>query len=301
MREPERRWTVPAGNRGPLTRVIANADWSEAVRDGRLFVNGQRVEGGEPCVGAGDVIELYAARAPHGSLRLLADQRGWFAVEKPPALPTEPDRPGTASALSELARMTGLPRERFHAVSRLDVGVSGIVLFATTEASRKEAARLRSEGRLRRGYVGIGAGRCAAEGRWSDSVGGRSAVTRFRTCGVLELGPERDELRLLALAPETGRTHQLRQHAARAGAPLVGDRRYGGPATLLEPSGRVLRAECILLHCARVELGGTDAPWSLTSALPAAFHDTWTTLGGSDIALEATSNAALWSSLWEER
>lgn len=57
---------------------------------------------------------------------------------------------------------------------------------------------------------------------------------------------------LLALAPATGRTHQLRLHCAHAlGAPIVGDRLYG-VAGAAEPR--------LLLHAAAVLLPGAAAP-----------------------------------------
>jgi tRNA pseudouridine32 synthase / 23S rRNA pseudouridine746 synthase len=80
-----------------------------------------------------------------------------------------------------------------------------------------------------------------------DFVHGREAVTDWR---VLERTADRTKVVLL---PRTGRTHQLRVHAAHRlglGAPIVGDRLYGtpGPRLLLHalslrfrhPEGREL-------------------------------------------------------------
>ncbi|MGC2691050.1 MAG: hypothetical protein WA228_00005, partial [Desulfobaccales bacterium] len=54
-------------------------------------------------------------------------------------------------------------------------------------------------------------------------------------------------LTLVELAPETGRTHQLRVHLASEGHPVLGDATYGGGASRLKgnPHGQVLKP---LLH-----------------------------------------------------
>jgi 23S rRNA pseudouridine1911/1915/1917 synthase len=54
---------------------------------------------------------------------------------------------------------------------------------------------------------------------------GRSAVTRW---AVVERLPDATVVRL---APETGRTHQLRVHLASIGHPIIGDRVYGAGRT----------------------------------------------------------------------
>jgi 23S rRNA pseudouridine1911/1915/1917 synthase len=61
-------------------------------------------------------------------------------------------------------------------------------------------------------------------------------VTRFRT---LERFPD---AALVAVRPETGRTHQIRVHFAEAGHPILGDRVYG------TASGASDRAPRQMLH-----------------------------------------------------
>jgi 23S rRNA-/tRNA-specific pseudouridylate synthase len=294
MSEPERRWTVPAGERGRLAELLP--DFGEVARDGRLFVNGRRVNDADVSVAAGDLVELYPRRRTRGTVRILGECCGWVAVEKPADLPTEPDHYGSDSVITEVAALAAVPAKELHALSRLDVGVSGVVVLAHTKAARGQAERLRRAGHFRRGYAAIATGRGVEEGAWSTPVRGRDARTRFLTCH--ELRHSAQPARLLALAPLTGRTHQLRVQAAEAGVPFVGDRRYGGMVRLVDARGRVTRPPRILLHCVRVALGNpAGRVWTIHCGLPAAFGEAWTVLGGAGSALEVFTENALWARL----
>jgi tRNA pseudouridine32 synthase/23S rRNA pseudouridine746 synthase len=69
---------------------------------------------------------------------------------------------------------------------------------------------------------------------------GKSARTRWK---VLERGDGRT---LVAFFPETGRTHQIRVHAAEGmGMPILGDPVYGngGPAVMLHAAGLIVPRE----------------------------------------------------------
>ena len=84
---------------------------------------------------------------------------------------------------------------------------------------------------------------------------GKRAITRYRTLRRLPSASVAD----LELMPETGRTHQIRTHAATHGHPLVGDDLYGGATRwrgVRDPRLRRALAEVDrpLLHAARIEI-----------------------------------------------
>jgi 23S rRNA-/tRNA-specific pseudouridylate synthase len=74
---------------------------------------------------------------------------------------------------------------------------------------------------------------------------GRASCTAF---AVLE---RRGERALLSVRPVTGRTHQIRVHAAGSGCPLVGDSLYGQGWS---PAAEPWSARRLQLHALRVAL-----------------------------------------------
>ncbi len=143
-------------------------------------------------------------------------------------------------------------------VHRLDKPVSGVLLFARTS---KAAARLSEqfrEGTVEKTYWAVVEGRVASEaGTLEDwlrkdkderrveivppqTAGARQAVLHFQKRG------QHNDLTFVEVRPQTGRTHQLREHMAALGHPIVGDTMYGGRVFVDEPSG--FRFERQALH-----------------------------------------------------
>jgi RluA family pseudouridine synthase len=296
------RWTVRPGDgvtvRDVLARAGADAD---AVREGRVFVGRTRVRSDEERVEVGDEISVAPRREPASEgVAVLAQEGDLVAVAKPAGIPTIPDHGGASHSLvARVAKTLGLEAVRVHPTSRLDRDVSGVVVFALSKAAGERLMQARAEGRYERRYLALAKqAPTPARGTWDAPIGrgrdpklravnGRdaaAATTRYAVTAVATGG-----VAMLAVAPVTGRTHQIRVHAAHAGAPLLGDRAYGGPTRLTLASGRVIEPGRIALHAARVVVprpGGE--PLVLSAPLPPGLASLWSALGGEPAAWEVS-------------
>ncbi|HLB39763.1 MAG TPA: RluA family pseudouridine synthase [Actinomycetota bacterium] len=120
-------------------------------------------------------------------------------------------------------------------VHRLDVGTSGLMIVASTDAAFEGLAAQFKRHDIERRYLALVRGapdhdRFTVEaplGRRGarvvvDHVEGREASTTF------DVRERLARTSLLEAAPATGRTHQIRVHLQAIGHPIVGDRDYGG-------------------------------------------------------------------------
>ena len=297
MSSPLFRWLVAAPL--PLSSLLEQQGLTSALGDGRVFVDGKRASGSLE-LASDALVEVFAPR-PRSAIEILSEADDVFAVHKPAELPTEADHSGADCVLSQLARQLRVEPEGLFAISRLDVGVSGVLLVTLGARSRERLLGERAQGRLLRRYVALAVGAPApAEGDWRDAlgktkgskraVGGQDqqpAHTHYRVVATASTAlPGGGPTALLALSPVTGRTHQLRAHAAAHGAPLLGDRKYGGPPRMTAADGSVQAFSQILLHAAWVEWGPEKQRRRITSEPVAALVDTWLALAGELSALQ---------------
>ncbi|HEU4411105.1 MAG TPA: RluA family pseudouridine synthase [Polyangiaceae bacterium] len=298
----EKRWVVGPGGGESAAEVVRRLgeEPAAAVAEGRVFVGRRRVLDPGERLASGDVLCVYGRRggAAAGGVELLGDDEGVVAALKPAELSTIADHHGRAAALHDrLARALGVPAKALHPTSRLDVGVSGVVLFARDDEARRRLARARDEGAYRRRYVALASGALAADRALWDAPIGRGPDPRRRyargndaagaSTEALALGRAGERATLLGLVPRTGRTHQLRVHAADAGHPLFGDALYGGPRRLVKASGEVLELGRVALHALSVTVPGRGGePRRYVAPLPAEFGAWWAALGGDGAAVE---------------
>ena len=192
-------------------------------------------------------------KQPATELKIIYNDKWLAAIDKPAGLPSVPGKEHSVSAYS-IARETFPEATGPLVVHRLDMDTSGILLIAKTEWVFKAMQLLFAFRRVKKRYVALLDGLLPTDSgtvslplrpdindrprQMVDFEHGKPATTRFSVVS------RADGRTLVEFFPETGRTHQLRVHAAHhsgLNCPIVGDNLYGKPA------------ERLMLHAAEIE------------------------------------------------
>ena len=179
--------------------------------------------------------------AGFNTIKVLYEDDILLAVNKPSGMLCAPGLTGTESLQEILEKDYG----KLYSCHRLDMDTSGVILFARTPQAQTEIHRQFSERVVKKTYL---AHLCAGTRPWKgkmkgtialplapdwhdrprqmvDKQNGKSAITEFE---ILQIFPDGEmDVRFI---PHTGRTHQLRVHAASPlglGRPIKGDALYG--------------------------------------------------------------------------
>jgi 23S rRNA pseudouridine1911/1915/1917 synthase len=217
-------------------------------------------------------------------------------VHKPSGLPTTAPSPDDACLVRWVEEQ--FPGLHAHPTSRLDSPVSGLVTFALNKAANQRLLDARRSGTYERLYLGVTLHELEAPNglwTWPISIDPRNAKLRIAGEGKgerdastrYEVGAHAPHASLLRLEPRSGRTHQLRVHAAKAGAPLFGDHAYGGERRLTLSDGSVVSARRAMLHCARVGFPWKSSFIRFEAQAPPDMERIWSALGGQRSSLTA--------------
>ncbi|KPF73973.1 pseudouridine synthase [alpha proteobacterium AAP81b] len=211
-----------------------------------------------------------------------------LVINKPPGLATQG---GTGVRESVDAMLDALQFDaatRPRLVHRLDKDTSGVLLLARTARAAAWYAKVFASRDARKFYwaLTIGVPAIAAgdidaplakqpgtggEKMHVDIEAGRKARTRYR---VLDRAAGRAAW--VEFQPLTGRTHQIRAHAAAIGNPIVGDAKYGGKEAFL--TGGISRK--LHLHARRLKLDGPDGSRiDITAEPPPHIAESFSMLG----------------------
>ncbi len=185
--------------------------------------------------------------------RVLYEDSEILVVDKGPHEPTTPQGEYASSLLARVRRLSGA--ESAVALSRLDVGTSGLTTFVKRPELVARWERVLSADGARKIYIAGARGIAPSKGAITRDLredGRRQpARTRFRRLAVAA-GHS-----VLRVVPEQGRLHQIRRHLSAIGHPVLGDERYGHATTnrYFEEKNGLDRT---FLHCVRLELDHPD-------------------------------------------
>ena len=181
------------------------------------------------------------------SVDILFEDTDILVVDKPAGMYVHPS-PGHEKGTLSGALVEHCPalasvgsRERPGVVHRLDADTSGVMVFAKTQrAYLKLREAFESHSQVKKTYLAVLHGAPKTKtGRLETTIGrkpwdpkrmavnvpdGKRAVTHWTVLG--KQGP----IALVEFRIETGRTHQIRVHAAHLGHPIAGDSLYGDAA-----------------------------------------------------------------------
>jgi tRNA pseudouridine32 synthase/23S rRNA pseudouridine746 synthase len=182
-----------------------------------------------------------------------------LVIDKPAGLPLDPPRAGGPSLEDHLEALRLNFQRLPIPVHRLDRDTSGCLLLARNPKALKRFSSAFEARTVEKVYLGIvGVSVAEAQGtidlalakvstakdgwRMIPARKGKPAVTHWRRLA------EHDGRTLVEFRPETGRTHQIRVHAASGlGAPLLGDPIYGSgagaPRTMLHAAALTVPRE----------------------------------------------------------
>ena len=233
------RRELPGLPKGRLYRIL---------RKGEVRVNGGRVRA-DYRLQAGDEVRIPPARinappaaVPPGKLdeierMVIFEDKRLLVINKPGGLAVHGGS-GISHGAIELVRAARPELRDLSLVHRIDRETSGCLVMAKKRSALRELHELSREGRVEKNYLALVLGdwqlgeqlvdapllvehRKKGERHVVVSGAGKPAQTRMKLSRTF------GKYSLLQCQPLTGRTHQIRVHAAHAGHPILGDERYG--------------------------------------------------------------------------
>lgn len=261
------------------------------LRSGEVRVNGGRVQPSYRLV-LDDRVRIPPVRTepakpitrgPSTSLQqliaaaVLYEDRDLLAIDKPAGVAVHGGS-GVSFGVIEALRAARPQLSELELVHRLDRDTSGCLLLAKRRAALRELHALLRERAMQKTYLALVCGRWALGNKIIDLP----LKTNLKQGGerVVRVHSEGQEAHssftvkqhfgrhasLLEVSIGTGRTHQIRVHAAYAGHPIAGDEKYGDREC--DARLRAFGLGRMFLHAHRLQFQRNGVDFSITSPLP---------------------------------
>lgn len=231
-----------------LLEDYSRSQLEKAISAGALLLNGKMVKARTKLKG-GDSLSLDPAFFRQTPilpepipLTILYEDDDMFVVNKPAGMITHPTDTVRSGTLVNALLASGRPlatlfgADRPGIVHRLDAQTSGALLIAKNDVTAEALKHMFQQHLVKKRYLAIVEGNWQTEGTMVDKAlgrnpkhpekqavrsDGRNALSRFITIEA------QTEASFMAVDIATGRTHQIRVHAAYCSHPVVGDTVYG--------------------------------------------------------------------------
>ena len=218
------------------------------LRTGQVRVNKGRVkpgfrlsEGDSVRIPPVTVSELQEIRVPSSVVSeiresIIAEDEQWIVINKPAGLSVHAGSGVSFGVIDAIKLVFDDPA--ISLVHRLDKATSGVMVLAKNRLASVHFQQALADGRVHKRYVAVLCGNLKKSRTVTarlrkthptpnenrvivDPKSGKTALTRIN-CNRRGKG-----FTLADIEIETGRTHQIRVHAASVGHPVLGDERYG--------------------------------------------------------------------------
>jgi 23S rRNA (cytosine1962-C5)-methyltransferase len=166
-----------------------------------------------------------------------------LVVSKPAGWNTHAPSPHAGEGIYDWLKNRELRWSSLAIIHRLDKETSGALVFGKTSLANKSLTEQFTERRVRKKYLLLTDKPVPAKEftvktslvrvgeKYASSPGGEIAETKFIPIADAKFAVNSAGLKMVNAEPLTGRTHQIRVHAAESGFPILGDTLYGGTAS----------------------------------------------------------------------
>ncbi len=274
------------------------------IRTGQIRIDGKRAKPDTRLVAGQEIrlppmderpekIDGYRMREDDAEMIVKAviyDDGDLLAITKPPGIATQGGMNIERHIDGMLEALTGKDGVKPRLVHRLDKDTSGVLLLARSADMARRLGKLFQSREMKKIYWAItspapldmegeikaplikGTTGPEKDKMIVDHKEGQRAYTNYE---VIEVAGKKAAF--VAFMPKTGRTHQIRAHAAFAGFPLLGDAKYGIKAAIEGPG----ITQRLHLHARSLEFTHplTRKKIKIVAPLPADLVKSWDALG----------------------